>query len=256
VIFKFTIKSTPKVLSHINIYNLIFLDIETVPGCSSFAELSPGMQELWAAKHSTLKTENETSEQGYLKRAGVYAEFAKAICICIGFLHFDRDRKCKVLRLKTFVGDDEQKLLYDFAVAMKKGFTEAERFHFCGHNIREFDIPFLCRRMLINRIELPDIFDISGKRPWEMQDVDTLQLWKFGDYKSYTSLKLLAEVLGLPTPKNDIEGKDVARVYWQEKNLPRITEYCSKDVITVARLLLRFKGDNEPLPDDSVVVAK
>lgn len=241
-------------LSHINIYNLIFIDIETVPAHSSFNQLSPAMQELWAAKHATLKTNDETPEEGYLKRAGVYAEFAKVICICIGFMHFDRDRKIKVLRIKSFYGDDEKVLLEDFCKTMEKGFTDAERYHFCGHNIREFDVPFLCRRILVNHLTLPEILDMSGRRPWEMQDVDTLQLWKFGDYKSYTSLKLLAEILGIPTPKDDIEGKDVCRVYWQEKGLERIVEYCRKDVVTVARLLLRFKGDTEILEDKQVAI--
>jgi DNA polymerase elongation subunit (family B) len=239
-------------LPHINIYNLIFIDIETVPTRRAFSELSPPMQELWSAKHTTLRVIDEAPEEGYLKRAGIYAEFAKVICICMGFLHFDRDRNQKILRLKSFYGDDEKQLLEKFCAAINKGFTDAERFHFCGHNIREFDIPFLCRRMLINRLVLPDIFDISGKRPWEMQDVDTLQLWKFGDYKSYTSLKLLAEIFGLPTPKDNIEGKDVCRIYWQEKNLKRIVEYCGKDVVTVARLLFRFKGEPDTLEDNQV----
>lgn len=240
-------------LSHINIYNLIFIDIETAPGCANHADLNTAMKELWAAKHTTLKTVNETPEEGYLKRAGVYAEFAKVVCICAGFMHYDKERGQRVLRLKTFAGDDEKQLLCDFCNTLQKGFTDTERFHFCGHNIREFDIPFLCRRLLINRMEMPVILDMSGKRPWEMQDVDTMQLWKFGDYKSYTSLKLIAEILGIPTPKNDIEGKDVCRVYWQEKGLERIAEYCRKDVVTVARLLLRFKGDLELLHDHQVI---
>lgn len=240
-------------LSHINLYNLIFIDIETVPTHPSYNGLSDTMKELWAVKHATLKTNNETPEEGYLKRAGVYAEFAKVICICAGFLYLDKDKKQKLLRLKTFSGHDEKELLHDFCKTIQHSFNDAERFHFCGHNIREFDVPFLCRRMLVNKVELPALFDMSGRRPWEMQDVDTLQLWKFGDYKSYTSLKLLAEILDIPTPKNDIEGKDVCRVYYEEKGLDRIAEYCRKDVVTVARLLLRFKGDPELLNDSQVV---
>lgn len=243
-------------LSHINIYNLIFIDIETVPQFPSFSQLSASMKELWEVKHKSLKTENESAEEGYLKRAGVYSEFAKVICISLGFFHFDKDKQKKIFRLKSFAGDDEKELLQDFVKTLQKSFADTERFHFCGHNIREFDIPFLCRRLIINRIEFPELLDFAGKRPWEMQDVDTLQLWKFGDYKSYTSLKLLAEVMGIPTPKDDIEGKDVCRVYWQERGLARITEYCRKDVVTTARLLLRFKGDSEDLEDDYVFVVK
>ncbi len=243
-------------LPHINIYNLIFIDIETVPGYSSFEQLSPAMQELWALKHATLRIEGETPAEGYLKRAGVYAEFAKVICISVGFFHFEKDRNRKIFRVKSISGDNEKKLLQDFLQMLSKSFADTDRFHFCGHNIKEFDIPFICRRLFINHLNLPDMFDLSGKRPWELLDVDTMQLWKFGDYKSYTSLKLLAEVLGIPTPKDDIDGKDVCRVYWKEKDLARIAEYCQKDVVTVGRLLLRFKGDPEVLTDDYVVIVK
>jgi len=243
-------------LPNINIYNLIFIDIETVPQYSSFSQLSPAMQELWATKHTSLRIENENAEDGYLKRSGVYSEFAKIICISLGFFHFDRDKNQKFFRVKSIFGDDEKKLLSDFLTMVGKSFADTDRSNFCGHNIREFDIPFICRRLLINGLTLPEVFDIAGKRPWEMQDIDTLQLWKFGDYKNYTSLKLLAEIFGIPTPKDDIEGKDVCRVYWEQKELARIAEYCQKDVVTVARLLLRFKGDMQPLEDEYVIVVK
>ncbi|MES2619917.1 MAG: ribonuclease H-like domain-containing protein [Bacteroidota bacterium] len=242
-------------LSHINIRDLIFIDIETVPQFSSHEQLSKPMKELWAAKHSFLKTANETSEDGYLKRAGVYAEFAKIICVSIGYFRLDKETKESTFRVKSFYGDDEKLLLEEFVTLLNKNFS-SDRFHFCGHNIREFDIPFICRRLLINHLKFPELLDVSGKRPWEMFDVDTLQLWKFGDYKHYTSLKLLAEVLGIPTPKGDIEGKDVCRVYWQEDGLSRIVEYCQKDVITVARLLLRFKGDSQLLSESDIIFVK
>jgi hypothetical protein len=243
-------------LSHINIFGLIFIDIETVPQYSSFEQLSPAMKDLWAAKHATLKKSDETYEEGYLKRAGVYSEFAKIICISVGFFHYDRDKNKKLFRVKSFALDDEKRLLQEFIYMLGKGFADTERNFFCGHNIREFDLPFLCRRILINRMELPEMFDLSGKRPWQVEDIDTMQLWKFGDYKSYTSLKLLAEIFGIPTPKDDIDGKDVCRVYWQEQNLPRIALYCQKDVVTVARLLLCLKGDHTGLEDDCVIIVK
>ena len=243
-------------LSHINIYNLIYIDIETVPQKSSFQQLSETMQSLWAIKHSTLKIENETAEEGYLKRAGVYSEFAKVICISIGFFRFDKDRLRNQFRVKTISGDDEKELLENFLTTIAKSFSEPERFHFCGHNIREFDLPFICRRLLVQGLGLPEILDLSGKRPWEVQDIDTFQLWKFGDFKNYTSLRLLSEILGIPSPKEDIEGKDVCRVYWEEHGLPRIVEYCQRDVVTVARLLLRFKGEKSILADEDVIVVK
>lgn len=241
-------------LPHINIFNLIFLDIETVPAFASHSELSEAMKNLWAIKHSQLRIEGETPEEGYLKRAGVYAEFAKIICITLGYFYYDKEVQLRQLRLKTFKGDNEGELLNEFMGIIKKGANDPERFRFCGHNIREFDIPFICRRALINNIDLPDMLDISGKRPWDTYDVDTMQLWKFGDYKHFTSLKLLAEILGIPTPKDDIDGKDVCRVYWVEKNLERIATYCQKDVATVARLLLRFKGDPTPLQDNHITL--
>ncbi|MBL0310021.1 MAG: ribonuclease H-like domain-containing protein [Bacteroidetes bacterium] len=240
-------------LSHINLRQLIFIDIETVPQFSSFSELSPTMKELWAIKHAHFKAENETPEDGYLKRAGVYAEFAKIVCISTGFFHVDKNEK--TFRLKSFFGNDEKEMLQSF-VDMLRSFGNPYKFHFCGHNIREFDLPFICRRLLIHQFDLPEMIDYSGKRPWETFDVDTLQLWKFGDYKHYTSLRLLAEILDIPTPKDDIDGKDVCRVYWQEQNLPRIMEYCQKDVVTVARLLQRFKGEKQILSDEDLVVVK
>jgi DNA polymerase elongation subunit (family B) len=238
-------------LAHINIRHLVFIDIETVPQFSSFAQLSPAMQQLWAAKHMHLHIENETPEESYLKRAGVYSEFAKIICISLGFFHFSPNG-IRQFRVKSFFGDNEKELLLGFSALIKKSFNDPDHYNFCGHNIREFDIPFICRRLLINHLTFPSLFDISGKRPWEISDIDTLQLWRFGDFKNYTSLKLLAEVLGIPTPKADIEGKDVCRVYWVENGLPRIVEYCQKDVITVARLLLRFKGEEQPLTDEEI----
>lgn len=242
-------------LSYINIERLIFIDIETVPQVSSFQELSPAMHELWVLKHTQLKIENETAEEGYLKRAGIYAEFSKIICISTGYFHTDKQKKQRTFRLKSVFGSDEKELLQNF-LNLLQSFGASDKFHFCGHNIREFDIPFICRRLLVNHFDLPPNLDHSGKRPWETMDIDTLQLWKFGDYKHYTSLRLLAEILGIPTPKDDIDGKDVCRIYWQERNLQRIVTYCQKDVVTVARLLLRLKGDKQMLKDDEVVLVQ
>lgn len=213
------------------------------------------MQQLWAAKHATLHIENETAEDGYLKRAGIYAEFAKIVCISMGYFHYDKATNKRSFRIKSFHGDDEKALLLGFTGLINKYYNDSEQYAFCGHNIKEFDVPFLCRRLLIHSIKFPELLDISGKRPWETQHIDTMQLWKFGDYKSYTSLKLLAEILGIPTPKDVIDGKDVCRVYWQEKGLPIIVEYCQKDVITVARLLLRFKGDAQLLEDSDIIIS-
>lgn len=240
-------------LDHIDIYDLIFVDIETVPGFSSHAQLSDAMKEMWASKYLFFKGENDTSEEGYLKRAGVFAEFAKIVCISIGYFKTDKQTNRRTFRIKSFSGDDEKVLLSEFTQLISTAF-DSGRYHFCGHNIREFDIPFLCRRMLINGVELPAMLDISGKKPWETFDVDTMQLWKFGDFKHYTSLRLLCEIMNIPTPKDAIDGKDVCRVYWQEQGLDRIVIYCQKDIVAVARLLLKFKGDTTELSDADVII--
>lgn len=241
-------------LPHIQLHNLLFIDIETVTTHKHFSELSETMRELWAHKHTFINPGDETPEEGYSGRAGVYAEFAKIICITLGVLRKEKATGQETLRLKTFAENDERVLLQNFLSLITGKFNDPERYHFCGHNIREFDIPFICRRLMINGFELPDLLDNSGKRPWQMNDVDTLQLWKFGDFKNYTSLKLLAEVLQIPTPKQDIEGKDVGRVYWQENDLERIAEYCRRDVVTVVRLMQRFKGVAHVLKDEQVTM--
>lgn len=244
-------------LAHIHLSDLIFIDIETVPQQRSHTDLSPAMKELWEAKHRNLyNTEGQTAEETYLDRSGVFAEFAKVICISIGVYRTDKSTGQKVFRIKSFSGDDEAALLTEFAAMIKKSFDSGERYQFCGHNIKEFDIPFICRRMLVNKVDFPEMLDRSGKRPWQSGDVDTLHLWRFGDYKHYTSLKLLTEILGIPTPKDLIEGKDVCRVYWQENNLKGIVDYCQKDIVTVVRLLLRFKGEEQTLKDEDVIIAE
>ena len=122
----------------------------------------------------------------------------------------------------------------------------------CAHNGKEFDFPFLARRILVNELPLPAILDSAGKKPWETQYLDTMELWKFGDYKHYTSLELLAALFGIPTPKDDINGADIHRVYWEDHDLERIRIYCQKDVLTIARLFLKFQ--QQPGIEDEDVV--
>lgn len=235
-------------MQQIPLEQLLVIDIETVPTKKTYAELNETLQMLWAHKHQMLRIENETPAESFEKRAGIYAEFGKIICISAGY--FLKHENTYQFKLKSFSGDDEYKLLESFSDSIKK----KKDLVFAGHNIKEFDIPYLCRRMLINCLKLPEALNFSGRKPWEVQSLDTLQLWRFGDYKSYTSLKLLAEVLGVPSPKEDIEGKDVARVYWHENNLPRIVAYCQRDVVTVARLLLRFRQEVFELLEEQVTV--
>ncbi len=235
-------------LENIHISNILFLDIETVPQHSKFDDAPKAIQQLWEKKAKFLiKDETETPETIY-RQAGIYAEFGKIICISCGY--FSSDKK---LRIKSFVGDDERVLLIDFAEMLKKFFSRNDK-QLCAHNGKEFDFPFLARRMVINNVSLPAVLDTPGKKPWEVNHLDTLELWKFGDYKSYTSLLLLATVLGIPTPKDDIDGSMVWDVYWNEKNLQRIVTYCQKDVLTIAQIFLRFKGEDLLMENDLEIV--
>lgn len=225
-------------MQQINIQKLLFIDVETVSGKQHFNELNEAMQELWMHKHRFIPQAAELSaDESYEKHAAIYAEFGKIVCISCGFL--DKN----TLRLKSFYGNNETDILTDFASMLNIG-----NYTLCGHNIKEFDIPYLCRRMLINQIPLPDTLNIGGKKPWEVEMVDTLQLWKFGDYKAYTSLKLLTEIFNISTPKDDIDGSMVGKVFWEEKNIERIKTYCQKDVVSVVRLIQRWQ--NLPLIED------
>ncbi len=220
--------------------NILFLDIETVPANKSFSELSDKMKELWAKKMEyTIQKEDLSAEELY-GRAGILAEFGKIVCISVGFF-YNKASKTK-FRIKSFAGDDEKVLIKDFNDLLNHAFHSAEHY-LCGHNGKEFDFPYIARRSLINGLKLPALLNIAGKKPWEIKHLDTMELWKFGDYKHYTSIALLTEVFNIPTPKDDIDGSDVGRVYWEEKNLNRIVEYCQKDVLAVAQLYLRYRGE-------------
>lgn len=224
-----------------DIKQVLFLDIETVPVVYDYTQLNEPFKKLWDLKWQYNK--EVTPERQYAK-AGIYAEFAKVVCICVGYFNGAE------FRIKSFYGDDEKVLLLDFKQTVEKHFPN---YAMCAHNGKEFDFPFMCRRMLINQISLPDILQIQGKKPWDVIHLDTMELWKFGDYKSYTSLQLLAAVFNIPTPKDDIDGSQVAKVYYEEKNLERIKTYCAKDVVTVARLLQKMRGE-QTLRDEQIVL--
>lgn len=225
--------------------NVLFLDIETVPQYSGFNELPERFQNLWSDKAKTFRDEKPADE--VYERAGIYAEFGKIICISVGIITEKPERK---LRIKSFSGENEKELLEAFFAMLNKHFNKNENL-LCAHNGKEFDFPYMARRGLVNGLKLPAILDNSGKKPWEIKHLDTLELWKFGDYKHYTSLSLLTAIFDIPSPKDDISGSDVAKVYYSEKNLPRIVQYCEKDVLAVVQLYLRYKGENL-LPADKV----
>jgi len=227
-------------LDQLNIEEVLFLDIETVPLFPAYHEMPGDWQKLWAEKMKNSVSEAVTPSDLY-ERAGIYAEFGRIICISAGYL-FQR-RGDWFFRVKSFYDDDEKRLLRHFGDALAK-FENVGKKRLCAHNGQEFDFPYIARRMLVNGLRLPKILDIAGAKPWEVKDflLDTLQLWKFGDYKHYTSLSLLCRIFDIPTPKDDIDGSQVAHVYYQENDLDRIIRYCEKDTLAVANLLLRYKG--------------
>lgn len=218
---------------NINFKNILFIDIETVPAYPTYDDLPENFKYLWDQKAERLKkSENDTSDQLY-EKAGIYAEFGKIICISTAYIHQ------KDLRVKSFYADDEKVLLLDFANLLNTYFNKSSKL-LCAHNGKEFDYPYIARRMLINQIKLPSLLNIAGKKPWQIPHLDTLELWKFGDYKHYTSLALLTEIFDIPSPKDDIDGSDIAHVYWKDQDLERIIHYCQKDVIALAQLFLRY----------------
>ncbi|MBC8033410.1 MAG: 3'-5' exonuclease [Chitinophagaceae bacterium] len=226
--------------------NILFMDIETVPVYSCFGEVPDQWKFLWGKKaDSLIKDREKDNAETIYNRAGMYAEFGKIICISCGVINgTGEDRK---LTLKSFYGDDEAELLKGFCELLNKWAGRDKVL--CAHNGKEFDFPFLVRRIIINRLPIPVLLQLSGKKPWEIPHFDTLDMWRFGDYKSYISLNLLACTLDVPTPKDDIDGSMVWRVYWEEKDLERIVTYCQKDVITVAQVYLRLAGETLIKPE-------
>ncbi|HTR28288.1 MAG TPA: 3'-5' exonuclease [Puia sp.] len=230
------------------LHTILFLDIETVSQYPVFSDLSPEWQDLWRHKaESLIRDKAPVTPEELYGRAAIYAEFGKIICISCGVLSGPpAERK---LLLKSFSGHDEKDVLMRFYDLLHKWGSEGQKF-LCAHNGKDFDFPYLCRRLIIHGISLPSVLSLAGKKPWEIPHLDTMELWKFGEYKSYISLNLLAHTLGIPTPKDDIDGSQVGEVYWVERDLPRIVNYCQKDVVTVAQVYLRLHGERLIRPEN------
>ena len=228
-------------LENLNIEDVLFIDIETAPQQPDFEELNEEFKKLWDKKSAYFRTEEQTAGDVY-ERAGIYAEFGRIVCISAGVVIQRKGERH--YRVKSFYDDDEKKLLSGFNDMLDKFMAHPGK-RICAHNGQEFDYPYIARRTLINGLKLPKSLDIAGMKPWDLKDklMDTLQLWKFGDYKNYTSLNLLCAVFDIPTPKDDIDGSQVARVFYEEGDIDRIIRYCEKDTLAVANLLLRYKGE-------------
>lgn len=226
-------------IEKINLEHILFLDIETVPEEENFNVLNATKQALFDAKTKYQRKDDFTPEEFY-ERAGIWAEFGKIICISVGYFTFKGD--IRHFRVTSFFGD-EVKILKDFSNLLNNHFSQPQHL-LCGHNAKEFDFPFIARRMIIHQLAIPMKLNLFGKKPWEVPHLDTMELWKFGDYKTFTSLKLLTNVLGIPSPKDDIDGSEVAHTFYVEKDIDRIITYCEKDVIAVAQVLLRLRRED------------
>ncbi|MGM1056387.1 MAG: 3'-5' exonuclease [Bacteroidota bacterium] len=233
----------------LNLEHILFLDIETVPEEKAFSLLTEERKKLWEDKSRYQRKEEFTAEAFY-DRAGIWAEFGKIICISVGFFKFKND--IRSFRITTFQGE-EKKLLRDFSLLLESHFYKPHHL-LCAHNGKEFDFPYIARRMIIHNIQLPLKLDLFGKKPWEVPHLDTLELWKFGDYKHYTSLKLLTNVLGIPSPKQDIDGSEVRDVYYIDRQLGRIVSYCERDVLAIAQVILKMRQEELLLETEIVSV--
>lgn len=236
-------------LDNIRVEQLLFLDIETVPQHPNYEALSERSKYLWDKKAKQLIRDEDSTPESIYDRAGIYAEFGKIVCISIGYITTTAGQK--QFRAKSFADHDEKVLLQEFCELMDKHYAD-DRYLLCAHNGKEFDFPYMARRILINGLRLPKLLDIAGKKPWEIKHLDTMELWKFGDFKAYTSIEVLTHVFNIPTPKDDIDGSQVYGVYYEENDLERIVTYCEKDTLTVAQLVLRFKGQELIEPDQFI----
>jgi uncharacterized protein YprB with RNaseH-like and TPR domain len=237
-------------IQDIKLENVLFLDIETVPVVREYRMLSEHMQALWDKKMEFPVKNEEGLPEELWERGGLYAEFGRIICISAGI--FSSLSEPRRFRIKSFAGEDEKAILKGFSDMLRK-FRQGSELHLCAHNGKDFDFPFIARRVIINGLPLPAILNVAGKKPWEVRFLDTMELWKFGAYRHYTSLALMAGILDIPNPKDDIDGSQVGRVYYEDNDMERIARYCEKDVLTVAQILLKLRG--EPLiPAENVEV--
>ncbi|WP_442847123.1 3'-5' exonuclease [Leeuwenhoekiella sp. H156] len=235
-------------ISRLNLEHILFLDIETVPQHEQFSDLDETMQQLYADKTEYQRRDEFTAEEFY-ERAGIWAEFGKIVCISVGYFKIEGEKRN--FRTTTFSGT-EKELLLQFKKLLSEHYNKPQHV-LCAHNGKEFDFPFIARRMIVNGIKLPFKLDLFGKKPWEIPHLDTLELWKFGDYKHYTSLKLLTKILDIPSPKTDIDGSKVREVYYKHKDIKRIIEYCERDVVAVAQIVLRLR--NEGLLQENEIIS-
>ena len=228
-------------LNNIDTSKILFLDIETVPQVYRFQDLNDTSKSLWSKKTKYLQEKDQLSAEEVYEKAGIYAEFGKIICISVGFLIQAKGEM--QIRLKSFSSLNEKKLLQEFIDLLNSHYNH-NSYILCAHNGKEFDFPYISRRLLVNEMKLPILLNNAGKKPWEINNIDTLELWKFGDYKHYTSLELLTNIFNIPTPKDDIDGSQVAKIFYEDQDIDRIINYCEKDVIATIQLFQKYRGQD------------
>jgi 3'-5' exonuclease len=233
-------------LNELDLTNVLGLDIECVSGHKSYEDMNPVMQSLWDNKSEQIQKAKSAElrlppKENYTEMAGIYAEYGKVVCVSVGAFYKNKETGELNFRLASYFSHDERQLLLDMADMINRRYNNPQKHRICGHNVKEFDIPYMARRMVINGVALPKLMDLAGKKPWENTALDTMELWKFGDNKAFTALKVLCGVFDIPTPKDDIDGSQVGYTYWQEDDLDRIEKYCRKDVLATAQVLLKLK---------------
>jgi len=236
-------------LKQLSDFQLLYLDIETTSAYPTYFDMPERIQALWDKKAKSVNYKGDLKLVELFNRSGIYAEFGKIVCISVGYINKENMQ----LRIKSYYSHQEKRLLLEFADLLNKYFNTNKHL-LCAHNGKEFDFPYIARRMLVNGVALPKLLDIAGKKPWEVQHIDTLELWKFGDYKHYTSLDLLTAIFDIPSPKSDINGSQVNEVYWQQNDLKRIAKYCQNDVIAIVQLVRKYRG-MDLIPDEQIEFA-
>ena len=236
-------------LKHLSDFQLLYLDIETTSAYPTYFDMPDRIRTLWDKKAKNINYKGDLKLMELFNRSGIYSEFGKIVCITVGYINKENMQ----LRIKSFYSHQEKKLLVEFVDLLNRYFNTKKHL-LCAHNGKEFDFPYIARRLLVNGVELPSLLDIAGKKPWEIQHIDTLELWKFGDYKHYTSLDLLTAIFDIPSPKSDINGSQVNEVYWLQNDLKRIAEYCQNDVIAIVQLLRKYRG-MDLIPDEQIEFA-
>ncbi len=231
--------------------DILFIDIETVSCVGAYHELDTSLRLLWDKKTAAIrKNPKEDASEFFFEKAAIYSEFGKIIVIGMGVFSLE-EKEMPKLRIKALQGHDEATLLQSFKELLETNFQQ-DNLKLCAHNGKEFDFPYLCRRMLIHGLPLPPVLAIQGKKPWEVAHLDTMELWKFGDRKSFTSLHLLATLFGIASSKEIMHGSEVNHYYYRKQDLEKITSYCLQDVVVTAQLFLKMHCQETIQPENII----